>query len=330
MKNKFGSAISFLPDELKVILENISEEIKSVAYEIRIRTEKCIAVETSAGTYFIGKNRVTRIYSDDLYKVSRQQMRDSFNRLCGYSVYSHLDTISQCFITLPAGHRVGICGTAVTEKEKVTAIRDVNSLNIRIAGEYKGCADEVLSRVFENRLSNVIIAGPPSSGKTTLLRDIARQISGGKFGEYYKVSVVDERCEIAPVNDGICLCDIGANTDVLSLFRKAEGIMCAIRSLSPHLIVCDEVGTEKECEAIKSALNSGVMFALSIHASSKDELLMKPQFRTLIRSGAVFKAVILSSNPCEIKEILQIGENDAEAIVSDVTGSGNSYFRSVC
>ncbi len=330
MERKFESAVAFLPDALKSILVNISDEIKSDVYEIRIRTGKCIVVETSGGTYFVGKNRVTRIYSDDLYKVSRQEMRESFNRLCGYSVYSHLDTISQCFITLPAGHRVGICGTAVTENEKVTAIRDVNSLNIRIAGEYKGCADEVLARAFENHLSNVIIAGPPSSGKTTLLRDIARQISGGKFGEYYKVSVVDERCEIAPVSDGVCLCDLGANTDILSLFRKAEGIMCALRSLSPHLIVCDEIGTKSECEAIKSALNSGVMLVLSIHASSKEELFMKPQFKKLLESGTVFSAVILSTRPCEIKEILRIGENDAEVIGSVVTGNGNSSFRSVC
>ncbi len=330
MENKFDTAIAFLPDKLKNILVNVDDEIRASAYEIRIRTGRCIVIETSIGTYFVGSNRVSGIYSDDLYKVSRQEMRESFNRLCGYSVYSHLDTISQCFVTLPAGHRVGICGTAVTENGKVTTIREVSSLNIRIAGEYKGCADEVLAYAFGNKLCNVIIAGPPSSGKTTLLRDIARQISGGKFGEYYKVSVVDERCEISPVSDGMCLCDMGPNTDVLSLFRKAEGIMCALRSLSPHLIICDEIGTEDECEAIKSALNSGVDFALSIHASSKEELFMKPQFKTLLRSGTEFRAVILSSRPCEIKEILHIGENDVKIIDPVSAGRSASSVRSAC
>ncbi len=330
MENKFDTAIAFLPDKLKNILVNVNDEIRACAYEIRIRTGRCIVIETSIGTYFVGRNRVSGIYSDDLYKVSRQEMRESFNRLCGYSVYSHLDTISQCFVTLPAGHRVGICGTAVTENGKVTTIREVSSLNIRIAGEYKGCADKVLAYAFGNKLCNVIIAGPPSSGKTTLLRDIARQISGGKFGEYYKVSVVDERCEISPVSDGMCLCDMGPNTDVLSLFRKAEGIMCALRSLSPRLIICDEIGTEDECEAIKSALNSGVAFALSIHASSKEELFMKPQFKTLLSSGTEFRVVILSSRPCEIKEILQIGENDVKIIDPVSACRSASSVRSAC
>lgn len=330
MKLRFDTAIAFLPDEIKRMLINLNDEIKKSAYEIRIRTGKCLVIETSGGTYFVGRNRVSGIFSDDLYKVSKHEMKDSFNRLCGFSVYSHLDTISQCFVTLPSGHRVGICGTAVTENGKVSTIRDVSSLNIRIAGEYKGCADEVLARGFGNRLCNVIIAGPPSSGKTTLLRDIARQISGGRFGEYYKVSVIDERCEISPVSDGVCLCDMGPNTDVLSLFKKADGIICALRALSPHLIICDEIGTEDECEAIKSALNSGVSFALSIHASSKEELFLKPQFKTLLRSGIEGRAVILSSEPCKIKEIIQIGENNAQIVSAVSAGSSVTDVRSAC
>lgn len=330
MDNRFDTAIAFLPDEIKNLLKNVNAEIRSGAYEIRIRTGKCIVIESAVGTYFVGENRITGIFSDDLYKVSTGLMKDSFNRLCGFSVYSHLDTISKCFVTLPSGHRVGICGTAVTENGKVSTIRDISSLNIRIAGEYKGCADEILSCAFGNKIRNVIIAGPPSSGKTTLLRDIARQISSGKFGEYYKVSVVDERCEISPVSDGMCLCDLGPNTDVLSSFGKAEGIMCALRALSPRLIVCDEIGTEDECEAIKSALNSGVSFALSIHASSKEELFMKPQFEKLVRSGVEGRAVILGSTPCRIKEILQIGEKDAQTLSSVSVSSNSSCCRTAC
>lgn len=312
MKNDFESAISFLPVSLNKMLMNISEEIKNKTYEIRLRTGKCIVLETSDGVVFVDVERVTYVYSEDLYKVTVQEMRDSFNRLCNFSVYSHSDSIAQGFITMSYGHRVGLSGTAVSENGTVKSIRDVNSLNIRIAREFKGCADEIIEKVFNGSLQNLIIAGPPSSGKTTLLRDIARQISSGRLCEYYKVAVVDERCEISPVSDGECRCDIGPNADILSSFRKADGIMCALRTLSPELIVCDEIGTAEECKAIESGLNSGVRFVLSIHAANLQELENKPQFRILKQSGIDWKVVILSSVPGKIKEIIEMGEADVQ------------------
>ncbi len=330
MKNVFDSAVSFLPGSLNDMLCKISEEIKSKTYEVRLRTGKPVALITSDGTLFADESKVTYIYTEDLSKVSFQQMRDSFNRLCNFSVYTHSDSIAQGFITLSSGHRVGIGGTAVTQNSKVISIRDVNSLNIRIAREFKGCADEILTKVFKNQLKNVIIAGPPSSGKTTLLRDIARQISSGRFGEYQKVAVIDERCEISPVSDGMCTCDIGPNTDVLSAFKKADGIMCALRTLSPQLIICDEIGTADECEAIKSGLNSGVNFVLSMHASSIQELKNKPQFNTLLKSGIVGQTVLLSYIPCKINEIIQIGENNAEIRCAASHCDCADYDRAVC
>lgn len=330
MKNEFDSAVSFLPTSLNEMLSCVSEEIKSKTYEVRLRTGKTIVLITSDGTLFVDKNKVTYIYTDDLYKVSQQDMKDSFNRLCNFSVYSHSDSIAQGFITLSSGHRVGICGTAVTENGKVTSIREINSLNIRIARQFRGCADEILTKAFDNKLKNLIIAGPPSSGKTTLLRDIARQVSSGRFGEYYKVAVIDERCEISPVSDGICRCDVGPNTDVLSSFKKADGIMTALRTLSPQLVICDEIGTTEECEAIKSGLNSGVNFVLSIHASSVQELKNKPQLKTLLQSGIDGEAVLLSYVPCKIKEIIRIGEMNAENKCT--VSRCDSYYsdRAVC
>lgn len=312
MKNNFDSAVSFLPTNLNKMLVNISAEIKNKTYEIRLRAGKCIVLTTSDGAIFVDTDRVTYVYSEDLYKVTVQEMRDSFNRLCNFSVYSHSDSIAQGFITLSDGHRVGISGTAVQENGVVKSIREVNSLNIRIAREFKGCADEIIEKVFCGGLKNLIIAGPPSSGKTTFLRDISRQASSGRLSEYYKVAIIDERCEISPVSDGECKCDVGPNTDVLSSFRKADGIMCALRTLSPELIICDEIGTTEECEAIKSGLNSGVNFALSIHAANVQELKNKPQFRMLKESGIDWKIVVLSTVPGKIKEIIEIGEIDAK------------------
>lgn len=329
MKRNFRSAISFLPDSIQSMLIGLSDEIKNDAYEIRLRSGKCVVVEGKTGTYFIGRNRVSRIYSEDLYKLSSAEISDSFNRLCSFSVYSHIDTIAQCFVTLPDGHRVGVCGTAVTDCGRTVSLRDITSLNVRIAGEYKGCADELLKNVFKNGLCNLIIAGPPSSGKTTLLRDMARQISDGFFGEYKKVAIVDERCEIAPVSSGEYLNDVGINTDVLSAFSKANGILCAVRALSPHLIVCDEIGTEGEIGAIQSGLNSGINFALSIHASSSEELEKKPQFLSLVSSGFECKIVILGKKVCSIKEIYSSGENSVKVVTSASSCIGICPYRNV-
>ena len=173
----FDSAAQGLCGSLRTILFQIPESVKEKAQEIRLRANLPVAVYTGKETYFVKEQgRLTQRFDRTLPIVSSQEILDSFHHCCSYSVYSHQHEIRQGFVTMAGGHRVGVCGTAVYEENRVSGIRDISSLNIRIAREVYGAADELLGEL-DKEISGLLIAGPPSSGKTTILRDLARQLS---------------------------------------------------------------------------------------------------------------------------------------------------------
>lgn len=196
---------------------------------------------------------------------SSEEIADFFAEICRYSVHSFQDDIARGFVTLDGGHRVGICGTAVKENGRITFIKDISGLNIRIAHQVTGCADEIFGRFFSHGHCSLLIAGRPLSGKTTILRDLARQL-----GERRRVTVIDSRSEISASVRGAPLLDVGLNTDVLCGCGKSEGIMLALRSLSPEVIICDEIAHDEE--AVEQALFCGVKVVAAAHAGSLAEL----------------------------------------------------------
>ena len=167
-----------------------------------------------------------------VYPDLSPDIQDTFHRLCGYSVYSFKDAINKGFITVKGGHRAGVAGTAATDDFQVTAVRDISCINLRIAREIKGAADGVFNHAFANGLEDIIIAGPPSSGKTTVLRDLARQLSGTERGIFAKTFVCDERGELGAVYSGIAQNDLGINSDIITAYPKSEGIIIGIRSFA--------------------------------------------------------------------------------------------------
>ncbi|MBO5859493.1 MAG: stage III sporulation protein AA, partial [Clostridia bacterium] len=219
----------------------------------------------------------------------------------------------------------GIGGTAVTENGRITSVRDINCINLRIAREICGAADEIYSRCFLNGLSGLIVAGPPSSGKTTVLRDLARQLSGGERGVFAKVFVCDERGEIGAVHNGKVQNDLGLNCDVLTSYPKSEGILIGLRSFSPDIIICDEIATEEEVSAIESGLCSGVHFVLSVHAMSKKDLSSKPIVQRLLETGSFDNVVLLSGR--------NIGNTENIFSAGDLLGKGvggDSCWDGIC
>lgn len=301
---KIKEATNFLSDRIKNIIDSIDNEYKKMITEIRIRDGNQIAVRLKNKIYYVTENsKLVYKHNDRFAKVAHDEMEESFNRLCNFSVYSYLNDIRNGYITLSGGHRVGFCATAVKDDDNVLSLKDITSFNIRISREYKNCSNKIFENMKNNGFGNLIIAGQPSSGKTTLLRDITRLLSNNSFN----VCVVDERQELFSKN---CNYDKGYNTDVFLSYPKHVGIQTAIRTMSPDYIITDEISEETECEAICKALNSGVRFALSIHADSIDELKNKYIFRRIVET-AYFKYIVLldgKGRPGEIRKILSSNE----------------------
>lgn len=222
--------------------------------EIRLRAGRCAAAVTVEGKII----RCSEPFSE-------KDIADCFAELCRYSVHSFSREIAEGFITLDGGHRVGICGTAVMSGGAVASVKDISSLNIRIAHEVKGCAEELYDRFFSGGLRSLLLAGKPMSGKTTVLRDLSRII-----GNERRVALIDSRNELSATVRGLPTLDVGENTDVLCGYSKSEGIMTALRSLSPDVIICDEIGND--FEAVEQCLFCGVKIIAAAHAGSLDEL----------------------------------------------------------
>ena len=292
---------------IRTALIKIPDKIKNNIQEICIRINSSIIIFTQNKSYFVGKNGEITPEDPKNLLISQNDILETMKILCNFSIYSYQNQIKEGFITLKGGHRVGISGTAVINNNEIINISDISSINFRISREVLGCSDRIFDK-FGLDIGGTLIIGPPSSGKTTILRDIARKLSTSfEADKLIKVSIIDERREIAASYQGIPQRDIGFS-DVLSGFPKAEGIIRAIRTLSPKIIICDEIGGVEDAEAIKKSLNSGVGIIASIHAKSTDEMANSFRIKNILSSGAIKRAVLLDSNPGKIKGMFEVSK----------------------
>lgn len=251
-------------------VSKIPEYLFNDIQEIRLRVNKPLSVMCGFKPSYITPNGNLTCNPTNTVTVIEQELNQCYEAVCQYSVHSFKREICEGFVTLKGGHRVGLCGTTVIQNGLIENIKNVSSLNFRISHQVKGCAEKLYNQVFVHGLSNVLIAGAPMSGKTTLLRDLTRLL-----GSSYKTSVIDERGEIAAVWNGIPQNDVGINTDVFDGYPKSEGISTAVRVMSPQIIVCDEIGGENDMTAVKHASYCGVYVAATIHASNINELVQR-------------------------------------------------------
>ena len=283
-------AENYFPDKLKKIAlsDSLSPEKTE---EIRIGTDKAVVFIKKSGIYFMSEEGVTSEYRKAAV-FSKEEVCDLVEKLCGNSVYSCQEHIKNGFIPLKGGHRAGVTGRCIAEDGKIRYITEFSSINIRIAREIKGASDEVMPYLMSRGLKNTVIISPPGCGKTTLLRDIARKLGGENYMK--KVAIADERGEIAATLEGQANNDVGKLSFVMDNCPKKEGIISMIRSMSPDVLITDEIGTKEDEEAILMAVNSGVKVICTAHGKNVEDIRRKSGTDGLFNENVFELAIELS------------------------------------
>lgn len=286
--------------------------------EIRLRAGMPVSVwiENRESFVDVGGKIVDR--PEKAVRVMPEELEELLKYLCRYSIYAFADEIRQGFLTVPGGHRVGVSGQVILDGNgRIKNMKYIRYLNIRIAHQMRGAADSVIPFLFENgHVLNTLLISPPGSGKTTMLRDIVRQVSEGTaYGEGVNVSVVDERSEIAGSYLGVSQNDVGIRTDVLDGCPKVEGMMLLIRSMSPQVLAVDELGSIEDVQALQLAGGCGCRLLATVHGGSLDEIRHKDYMRYLIEER-LFERYVTLDRKTGICRVTGIYDGEGKSCIS--------------
>lgn len=311
MENEiFDTVIENFTSDIKNSLIMLPNNFKRNIEEIRLRVNSPLTIYAMGRDYFVTLDG--RVVDDEkqALKVNLDQINKTFQIICNYSIYALSEEIKNGFITIKGGHRVGIGGKVIYDKSGIESIKNISSLNFRIAREKKGISNGIIRYLLNgNDFLNTLIISPPQCGKTTLLRDIVRNLSNGmpKYNlKGLKVGLIDERSEIAGVYNGIPQKDVGIRTDILDSCAKSLGIMMLIRAMSPDIIAVDEIGGRDDALAIEDATRAGIKLIATIHGYSIDDIKNRKSLNDLFNENIFERYIILdiSKGPGTIKEIL--------------------------
>lgn len=314
-QNIFHSVLESLSPNLNNLLYKMPSEYKEVVEEIRLRNGSPLSIYCNNRDYYISRSGRVINTSKDAYIINKEEIDSCFQIITNYSVYAFTEEIRNGFITIVGGHRVGIGGKIIYSNGVIENIKDISSLNIRIGREKKNISNKIIPILLseDEGFQNTLIISPPQCGKTTLLRDIIRNLSNGygmKNNRGFKISLVDERSEIAGMYKGLPSKDLGVRTDILDGCLKSHGIMLLIRAMSPDIIAVDEIGGQEDIEALGQGLRAGIGFIATIHGHSLEDVKKRINMKSVFDEN-VFKRIIIldrSNGVGTIKKIID-GEN---------------------
>ncbi len=277
--NTYEKALGLLPRRL---LTECSDIPAAEAEEFRLRAGR-------RATLLVG-GAETPISS---VPVDTSDIDSVIERATNASVHTAQSSIAKGYINCSGGIRIGLCGTGIIDKDKVTGMRGISSLAIRIPHEIRGCGQAAIDKIKADTVGSVLILSPPGYGKTTFLRECIRQLSdSGK-----RVSVADERGELAAVHRGVPQFDLGKASDIMSGVPKAQAVMMLLRAMNPQIIAMDEISSPEDVEAAETASGCGVRLIATAHAADKSELYRRPVYKRLLELG-VFKNTVVIENRC--------------------------------
>ncbi len=296
-----------LPPHIARLIAALPGSLLNKLTEIRIRANQPLQL-------VLGNQDITvqTEHTSQVYQCTCEDVHRTFQLICKNSVYAFEEEVRQGYLTIAGGHRVGLTGQAITFEGTVSTLKSISSLNIRLAREIPGCADRILPLVTakeHNEVFSTLIISPPRCGKTTILRDLIRQLSAGNplLGiAGVPIGVVDERSEIAACQQGIPTVDLGPRVDVLDACPKASGLLMLIRSMSPRIVATDELGRREDALAVREAVYAGVKVIATAHSRTIDEFQRRPYVGELIQEQVFERFIILSnrSGPGTIEEVL--------------------------
>ena len=287
---KLLEIVKFFPMNLSNILYNTiisNNKIKDELQEIRIRIDRPLILKLRDKELIVE------------YKITQNEILQIVERLCENSIYAYKKQLCEGYITIRGGHRVGITGTVVVENGEIINIKYITSLNFRIAREVLNCSNRIIGQVIDIKnqtIFNTLIVSPPGKGKTTILRDLIRNLSNGVTGINFKgktCGVVDERGEIAAMYRGIPQNDVGIRTDIIDNVSKAKGIKILIRTMAPEIIACDEIGGNEDIQAIEEAMLSGVKGIFTMHGKSIEDVNSNQYIKKLIDRKIIEKIIFI-------------------------------------
>ncbi len=290
-KQRVSEVLSYLPRQVGDILSCLLSKTMIEIEEIRLRTNCPLTISVWGESCFVTPTGGISNHESDAYKLSAQEVQTAFTAVCENSVYAHLEELRHGFITIKGGHRVGVCGKAVTDGGRIVTFREISSLNFRIANQIIGLSDGIIDSIIrEGCVISTLIVSPPRMGKTTLLRDITRQVSNRGF----RCAIADDRGELAAMYSGIPSNLVGAQTDVIDGAPKAEAIEMLLRTMSPEVIISDEIASEADVAALRGASGTGVSIIATTHGATIEDVMRRNTLLPLFKDKIFSQAVMIS------------------------------------